>query len=83
MSSQAIEDVEHDKSSFGSEEETVTGEEDSSEKDEPVNPMRHTGNESNSDNVKETKLTDKKRIKLENPLSGQQRDQVVVGLARE
>ncbi len=72
VSSQAIEDVQHDESYLGSEEETVICEEDSSEKDEPVNPMRRTRDKSNSGNVKETKLTDKKQPKLEKPLSAQQ-----------
>ena len=83
VSSHAIEDVEQDESSLGSEEENVTCEEDSSEKDEPVNPMRRTIGKSNSGNVKEIKLIDKKRLKLEKPLSAQQRDQVMVRLVRE
>ncbi len=80
--SQAIENVGQDESSLGSEEESVTDEEDTSEKDEPIKPMKHTIDKSNPGNVK-MKLIDKKRLKLEKPLSAQQRDQVMVRLARE
>lgn len=86
VSSQSSEDVGQDESSLGSEEEVeenVTGEDDTSEKDEPVNPMKRTMDKSNPSNVKEIKLIDKKRLKLEKPLSAQQRDQVMVRLARE